>query len=131
MKRTIAKAVREYTEGDLLEARRRWCRLGERERTHLEWTHGNPYYTPSFGGECETYEEYESSVRNLNLASPDAHDASADARSDLVRAVELQRASAQKELFDSINTKHFMAKDWGATSSEDPFERKDMKVCGK
>eukprot|EP00754_Rhynchopus_humris_P011059 Rhum_TRINITY_DN14203_c0_g1::Rhum_TRINITY_DN14203_c0_g1_i1::g.73481::m.73481 len=83
--------------------RTKWQRLGERDRTRVEWLHGNPYYLPSFNGVCETYEDYETRVANLRITEHDQAAVADDARSDLARALEMEKATAQRQLWDRLH----------------------------
>ena len=83
--------------------RTKWLRLGERDRTRVEWLHGNPYYLPSFNGICETYGDYETRVANLRITEHDHAAVDNDARSDLARALEMEKATAQRQLWDRLH----------------------------
>ncbi|KAJ9442289.1 hypothetical protein DIPPA_33843 [Diplonema papillatum] len=100
-----APPYEEYPEDVIEELRRtKWKNLGEADRLKMEWAYGNPYYLPSADG-CETQAAYEEKCNAVFLTMQDRAQATDDnSQSDFERALELQKATTQRQLFDEVMT---------------------------
>eukprot|EP01063_Lacrimia_lanifica_P034181 TRINITY_DN6266_c0_g1_i2.p1 TRINITY_DN6266_c0_g1~~TRINITY_DN6266_c0_g1_i2.p1 ORF type:complete len:185 (+),score=57.16 TRINITY_DN6266_c0_g1_i2:102-656(+) len=95
----------ELPEAEVARLRRNWKKLSEEDRTHMEWTYGDPYYMPSYRDDgFETFEEYESKHKAVILKARELAALTHEYyRQDVAKGLELQKELIQKDAFDEVH----------------------------